>query len=348
VKFGLMQLVSAVPGVTEGEVYRRNLEIVRLADELGFESTWVAEHHFSDYGLVPNTLLFPAAAAAQTNQIRLGAAVVVMPLHNPVRVAEEIAFIDHLSGGRLEIGVGRGYQPKEFEAFGLSMDDSRAIMDDGIALLRKAWSNDGPFDWDGPSTSGKGINITLQPLQKPHPGLWMACVSQPTFEKAGDEGWQIMTSPNFTPINVVKANFELYKKSLQAAGHDPGHFLYPMIQMVYCGADEKSSYDIPQEPCMSYFTKLGNLLPADVKDGGDSYDQFRKTQRKINDLRYDYLFDGSSVLFGSPQQLVDRISMLKEEIGLNYLVGLFNFGTLDHEVAKDSMRRFAEEVMPVV
>jgi hypothetical protein len=121
-----------------------------------------------------------------------------------------------------------------------------------------------------------------------------------------------------------------------------------MIQMVYCGADEKSSYDIPQEPCMSYFTKLGNLLPTDVKEGGDSYDQFRKTQRKINDLRYDYLFDGSSVLFGSPQQLVDRISMLREEIGLNYLVGLFNFGTLDHELAKDSMRRFAEEVMPVV
>jgi natural product biosynthesis luciferase-like monooxygenase protein len=346
-RFGLMQLVSGVGGRTPAEVYGDNLELVVLADELGFDCAWVAEHHFSDYGLVPNTLQYLAAAASRTTRIRLGAAVVVTTLHNPIRVAEEIGFLDQLSGGRIEVGVGRGYQPREFEAFGRSMEDSRAIFDDSIAFLRRAWSADGPFDWDGPSAQGRGIEIVPQPVQRPHPPLWLACVSQGTFEKAGQGGWQIMTSPNFTPVKVVRDNFEVYTKALADAGHTPSAFEFPIMQMVYAGADEQSAYDEPQEPCMGYFQKLSSLLPTEVRaGGGDSYEQFRKTQRKLTDLRYDYLFENSSVLFGSPGRLIDRIRHLQEEIGLTYLVGLFNFGTLDQEKARASMRRFATEVMP--
>ena len=346
-RFGLMQLVSGVGDRSPAEIYRDNLELVVLADELGFDCAWVAEHHFSDYGLVPNTLQYLAAAAVRTERIRLGAAVVVTTLHNPIRVAEEIGFLDQLSGGRIEVGVGRGYQPREFEAFGRDPEDSREIFDDSIAFLRRAWSAGGPFDWDGPSLSGRGIEIVPQPLQQPHPPLWLACVSQSTFEKAGQDGWQIMTSPNFTPVKVVRENFEVYTKALAGAGHDPSGFELPIMQMVYAGADEDSAYDEPQEPCMGYFQKLSSLLPTAITAGdADSYEQFRKTQRKLADLRYDYLFENSSVMFGSSERLIERIRRLQDEIGLTYLVGLFNFGTLNHEKAKESLRRFATEVMP--
>ena len=348
-KFGVMQLVSGGGGRTEREIYRDNLELVQLAEQLGFHSSWVAEHHFTDYGLVANTLQYLASAAMLTERIRLGAAVVVTTLHNPIRVAEEAAFLDVLSGGRVDIGVGRGYQPREFGAFGLDMDDSREIFSESIDFIRRAWTETEPFDWDGMHFSGKEISILPRSIQQPHPPLWLACVSPPTFDMAGEQGWQIMTSPNFTPVKMVAENFERYRKALVGNGYDPSSFNYPVMQQVYVGADEQSAYDEPQSACMGYFEKLSSLLPSEVKEGdgagGASYEQFRKTQRKLNDLRYDYLFE-NGVCFGTPGRVIDRIRHLQAETGVDYLIAWFNFGTLGQDLAKASMRRFAEEVMP--
>ena len=348
-KFGVMQLVSGGYGRTEAECYRDNLEMVQLAEELGFHSAWVAEHHFTDYGLVPNTLQYLAAAAAVTERIRLGAAVVVTPLHNPIRIAEEAAFVDVLSGGRLDLGLGRGYQPKEYAAFGMSMEESRARFDESVAFLKKAFTTKEPFDWDGQFYKGTDICILPSVLQEPHPPLWLAAVSASTFEMAGEQGWQIMTSPNFTPVKIVADNFDAYRASLVTAGFEPASFMYPVMQQVYCGVDADRAYDEPQQACMNFFAKLSHLLPKEITDpnasGGESYEQFRKTQRKIADLRYDYLYE-NAVLFGDPERLIERIRSIHDATGLDYLIGWFNLGSLDHQLAKDSLRRFAEEVMP--
>ena len=168
-KFGVIQLVSGGYGRTEAEAYRNSMETVQLAEELGFDSVWIAEHHFTDYGLVPNTLQFLAAAAAMTERVRLGAAVVVSPLHNPIRIAEEAAFVDVLSGGRLDLGLGRGYQPSEYAAFGMSMEQSRARFSESTDFLRKAFTSTEPFDWEGEFYKGEGICILPQPLQQPTP-----------------------------------------------------------------------------------------------------------------------------------------------------------------------------------
>ena len=348
-RFGVMQLVSGGYGRTEAEVYRNNLELVQLAEELGFHSVWVAEHHFTDYGLVPNTLQYLAAAAALTERIRLGAAVVVTPLHNPIRIAEEAAFVDVLSGGRLDLGLGRGYQPREYAAFGMSMDESRERFNESVEFLRKAFTSTEPFDWDGQFYKGREIAVLPEVVQEPYPPLWLACVSASTFEMAGENGWQIMTSPNFTPVKIVAENFERYKAALVTAGFDPSAFQYPVMQQVYVGADPDRAYDEPQEACMNFFQKLSGLLPKEIKDsqqsGGESYEQFRRTQRKMTDLRYDYLYE-NAVLFGTGERVVERIRHLQEYAGVDYLIGWFNLGSLDHDLAKESMRRFADEVMP--
>ena len=346
-RFGLMQLVPGVTGRSANEIYRRNLEEVRLAEELGFSSVWVAEHHFTDYGMVSSTLQYLSAAAAMTDRIRLGAAVIVAPLHNPVRIAEEVAFLDALSNGRLDVGVGRGYQPREYSAFGLPIEESRERFDETIAFLRKAWTATEPFDWEGRFFSGREIYINPEVVQKPYPPLWMAAVSPPTFDLAGQAGWQIMTSPNFTPVPMVKDNFERYRTALVASGYEPSSFANPMMQQIYVGATDEAAYNEPQAACMSYFSKLSSLLPTEVKEGEnpDNYRQFRKMKQRLDDMRYDYLFE-NSVMFGSPKQVIERIRFLHDELGVNYLIGWFNMAGLETKLIHDSMRRFAEEVIP--
>jgi alkanesulfonate monooxygenase SsuD/methylene tetrahydromethanopterin reductase-like flavin-dependent oxidoreductase (luciferase family) len=165
---------------------------------------------------------------------------------------------------------------------------------------------------------------------------------------AGEGGWQIMTSPNFTPVQMVADNFERYRTALVAHGYDPAAFQFPVMQQVYVGADEDAAYEEPQAACMGYFEKLSSLLPKEVKGdgaGGASYEQFRKTQRKLSDMRYDYLFE-NGVMFGTPERVIDRIRFLQQKAGVDYLIAWFNFGTLGQNLAKASMRRFAEEVMP--
>lgn len=347
-RFGMMQLVSGGYGRTESEVYRNNLELACLADELGFHSVWIAEHHFTDYGLVGNTMQYLTAVATMTERIRLGAAVVVTPLHNPIRIAEEVAFLDVLSGGRVDVGVGRGYQPREFAAFGISMDETRERFNESVEFLRKGWTSEEPFDWDGEFYRGQEIAILPRPVQCPHPPLWLACVSAATFEIAGSQGWQIMTSPNFTPIDIVQENFARYREALVAHGYSPATFEYPVMQQVYVGATDQAAYDEPRTASMDYFHKLSTLLPTAIKDaetGGESYEQLRRTQRKVADLQYDYLYE-NGVLFGSPERVIERVKFLEAEAGVDYLIAWFNFGSLDHDLAKVSLRRFAEEVMP--
>ncbi len=343
-KFGVMQLVSGGYGRSESVVYRDNLELVRYADELGFHSVWVAEHHFTDYGLVGNTMQYLTAAATMTERIRLGSGVIVTPLHNPIRIAEEVAFLDVLSGGRVDVGVGRGYQPREFAAFDIPMDETRERFNESIDFLKTAWASEEPFDWDGRFFQGTEIAILPRPVQCPNPPLWLACVSGATFEMAGEQGWQIITSPNFTPVQVVRDNFARYKASLTAHGYRPSAFEYPMMQQVYVAESEDAAYNEPRDASMEYFHKLSTLLPQEIKgsaSGTDSYEQLRQTQRKVADLRYDYLYE-NGVLFGTAERIIDRIEFLQAETGVDYLIAWFDFASLDHDLAKASMRRFAE------
>jgi natural product biosynthesis luciferase-like monooxygenase protein len=343
-KFGVFQLASGGWGQDQADVYEHNIELARLADELGFHSVWVAEHHFSDYGLVQSPLQYLAALAMVTERIRLGTAVVVTPLHNPVRIAEEAAFVDVISKGRLDLGVGRGYQPSEFAAFGLTLADSRERFDECVAFLEKAWTATEPFDWDGQFFKGTQIWTLPRPVQQPYPPMWVAATSSSTFQHCGTEGWQIITSPNFTPIDIIRKNMNIYAAALAEAGHDTTHTEFPVVQQVYVGPDEDAGYNDPQEACLAYFEKLGSLLPSDVKSSGASYAELRKTKQRIGDVRYDYLYE-TSVTFGDSKRVVDRVRFLQDELGVNYILGWFNFANLDHKLATESMRRFAGEVM---
>jgi alkanesulfonate monooxygenase SsuD/methylene tetrahydromethanopterin reductase-like flavin-dependent oxidoreductase (luciferase family) len=347
-KFGMFCLLPGGHGREPGEIYRNNMALIELAEELGFYSAWVAEHHFSDYGMVNDPLLFLSAVAVRTKRIRLGTGVMVVPLHNPIRLAENAAFVDQLSGGRLDLGIGRGYQPHEFQSFDIAQEEAQERTEEIFEFMKAAWTQE-RVDWNGKHYHAENVTLSPKPFQKPHPPVLWAAVSPSTFERLGAKGLPILTSPNFTPIEMIKNNFAAYRTALTAGGFNVDHFDYPLMQQVYVAADSQRGYDEPQKAAMEYYNLLGHLLPKRSEDGsrggGDSYDFYRKIQRNVENLDYDYLF-ANGVTFGDADSVVERIQRLQDEVGVDYFLGWFNFGSLGHEQAMASLRRFGEEVIP--
>jgi natural product biosynthesis luciferase-like monooxygenase protein len=342
-KFALMAF-NAGNGRDPATVYRENLELARLADELGFHAVWLTEHHFSDYSLLNDPTLFASALAVTTERVRIGTAVMVLPVHNAIRVAENAAIVDQLSGGRFDLGVGRGYQPKEFAGFGVDMADSQAIFDESLEVIRRLWADE-RASFEGQHYRFEDVELVPRPLQSPHPPIWLAAVSPGTFERAGRQGQAILTSPNFTPIDMIRDNFEAYRSALRDSGHDPTAFEYPIMQQIYVGSDERDGHDRPRDYAMTYYRSLGRLLPSDEEMVSSDYDFYKKVGRNVADLRYEYLYN-NGVAFGDAEQVTGRIRTLAEATGMTYYIGWFNFGGIPHADAMRSVERFAEHVMP--
>src|SRR5215831_4943850 len=167
------------------EIYRNLLEEAELAERLGYHGVLLAEHHFTNYCAIPNPLMLAAAIGQRTSRVRIGTAVIVLPLHNPVRVAEDIAQADQLTGGRLEVGLGRGYAPYEFTPLGLRLEESAAAMADGLDALEKPWTGPDAVNVDG-RWPFPAITVTPSPVQRPRPPAWLACGSPQSIGTALD------------------------------------------------------------------------------------------------------------------------------------------------------------------
>ena len=170
-KFGIFSVVDHYPNElarTSGQFYAELLEQVAAADALGFDSFWIAEHHFHEYGAIPRPPVWMAAAAQRTKRIRLGAAVVVLPFDHPLRTAEDYAMVDVISGGRLNLGVGSGYLKHEYEGFGIDPEEKRDRFDEALDVLLKAWSGE-RFSYRGKYQRVDDVQLNVMPVQRPRP-----------------------------------------------------------------------------------------------------------------------------------------------------------------------------------
>jgi alkanesulfonate monooxygenase SsuD/methylene tetrahydromethanopterin reductase-like flavin-dependent oxidoreductase (luciferase family) len=189
-RFGLFSVADHYPTElprSTAELYGELLEQAEAADELGFDSFWLAEHHFHEYGAVPRPPIWMAAAAQRTRRIRLGSGVVVLPFDNPMRVAEDYAMVDVLSGGRLNLGVGSGYLRHELEGFGVSADDKRARFDEALEILLRAWTGE-PVSFTDVHYQVNGVRINVRPLQEPRPPVWVATLRADGGARVGARG----------------------------------------------------------------------------------------------------------------------------------------------------------------
>src|SRR5262245_37507264 len=188
-KFGLFQSVQLPEPGAQAKYYREALEQVRWAEDLGYHSVWFTEHHFSRHGIVPASMAVLAYLAGVTRSIRLATAVAVLPFHNPIQLAEEAATVDVLSDGRLDFGVGRGYQWGEFHKFNIPMDEATRRFEESLEVMTKAWTATEPFDHRGEFWSFNDMTLHPKPIQTPHPPIWVAASHPTSMDRVARHNW---------------------------------------------------------------------------------------------------------------------------------------------------------------
>jgi alkanesulfonate monooxygenase SsuD/methylene tetrahydromethanopterin reductase-like flavin-dependent oxidoreductase (luciferase family) len=342
-KFGIMNLFPSSEGESEQQLMRDTLEEIVLADELGFDSVWLAEHHFSRYGILGNPLTFGVAIAERTSRIKIGTAVLVLPFYDPMRLAEDIATLDLLSDGRLVVGVGRGYQPREFAGFRVRPEDSQRRYQEVLDVMRLALSQEN-FSYEGEFFSYTDMTTYPRPLQEGGPKILQGTTSPDSFARRGRAGEAIITSPSFTPLSRIKRNFDVYKDEARAAGHPVDSFEFPMMQQVWCGQDH-AGLERAAEAALNYYRMVGQVIPGSEEAMEAEREYYEKVKRNIDLLTIEQtLTHGGN--FGSAEQVIDTIGRLREQLGITQYICWFRIPTLERGAAIESMQRFAAEVMP--
>ncbi|PWA12167.1 hypothetical protein DCC39_06960 [Pueribacillus theae] len=344
-EFGVMNLFPYKKGNSEKQIIDEAIEELTYAEELGFDSVWIAEHHFSEYGLIGNPLMLAAHLAAKTKKIRIGTAVTILPFYNPIRLAEDAALVDIMSGGRLDLGVGRGYQPSEFEGFKIDPNESRERFNETVEILTQAWTQ-GEVNFKGKHYHYENVKIHPKPNQQPHVPIHFASVSTKTFEIMAEEGRHILTSPNFTPMDIIKRNFDTYKNVLIKNGYNPTDYKFPLMQQVHVAPTSQDAKITAVQNSKQYYDLLATLLPGSgSKEAVDEYKFYEKVQESTANLTLEEI-EKNGGCFGSTQEVIERIKYLEEEAGVNQFIGWFNFGQMGHKKTMETMELFAKEVIP--
>lgn len=342
-KFGIMNLFPSAGEAEDHQVLHDTLEEIRIADQLGFDSVWLAEHHFSRYGILGNPLQFGAAIAAGTDRIMIGTAVMVVPFHDPIRLAEEGAALDVISKGRFQMGVGRGYQPREFKGFGVDPAESRERYDEAMEIVQRAWTQEG-WSFRGRHFSYEDLTTYPRPYQDGGPPLVHGAVSPSSFRKRGLAGANIITSPSFTPLGRMKDNFDVYRASLVEAGHDPADFELPFMQQIWVGAGTAGLREAA-EAALRYYRSVGKVIPGSEEALASEAAYYAKVRENIELLTLEQtLTHGGN--FGSVGKVVETLGLLNEELGVTHYIGWFRIPSLARSSALRAMETFASEVMP--
>jgi alkanesulfonate monooxygenase SsuD/methylene tetrahydromethanopterin reductase-like flavin-dependent oxidoreductase (luciferase family) len=329
-------------GTSHQAVYQETLEQIDAAEALGFDAVWLAEHHFSPYGVCSAIFSLAAHVAARTSRVRVGTAVVVLPFYNPLLVAEEAATVDLLSGGRLDFGVGRGYQRHEFDGLGVPIEESRGRFVEALEIILGAWTQPSVC-YTGAHYHVPEVSVYPRPIQRPHPPVWVAAsVSPETLDFAAARGFPILTSSTAGP-ELIQRNFGLYAEALARHGRTRDGLDLPVNRCVYVAESARAAERDPEEPMLWVQHVLSQVgTPARNGSYPEAYRDWagRDARRTFDDLRR------NTAIFGTPDECVAAIQRLERDVGLTYLMCNMAFGGLEHGKVLRSMRLFAEEVMP--
>ncbi|MBW1844821.1 MAG: LLM class flavin-dependent oxidoreductase [Deltaproteobacteria bacterium] len=346
-KFGLLHLFESPAGRSEKQMLDEQVRLMETAEDYEFDSVWPAEHHFSEYGVCGSPALNLAAIARTTKRVRLGTGVVVLPFHHPIRVAEDFAMLDQLSGGRVEFGVGRGYQPVEFEGFGVDQTRSREIFDESIEVIRRCWTED-KLNFEGKHYQFKDLDVRPKPLQQPHPPIWMAALSEETFEKAGRLGFNLLLSPVFGgSLQGAADRIKRYRDSLAKHGHDPETRKVGALVMAYAGQTQEIARQEFSKPVMWYFRTFGKYVAPKVGQPAiEGYEWYTDMRDAVNVVQWDQLLEHGAVICGETDYVTDRIAELKELTGIDHFLGWTRLGGISDELMLGHMERMRDHVMP--
>jgi alkanesulfonate monooxygenase SsuD/methylene tetrahydromethanopterin reductase-like flavin-dependent oxidoreductase (luciferase family) len=336
-QFGLFGSAAARRGSPEfdsSEGFRDFIEYNVEAEALGFHSTFVVEHHFTGYGQVSATLNLLTWLGARTHTLRLGTAVLVLPWHNPVLLAEQAATLDLLSGGRLDFGVGKGYRYNEFAGFCVPMEEADARFDECLEVILKAWTADEPFSHRGPYWAYEQIVVEPPTAQRPHPPIWMGAGGERSIRQVAQKGYNVLLGQYAAPEDVGRA-IEVFKETVESSGRrfDP---MQVGVTRAFFVADNKAEKEAALERRLQNRVRQLRLAtrPDGTVHGGP--DRATGDPQKVN-VR--------SALYGSPDEIAQRLEVLRD-LGVGYVL-LNGGGSGGGERGRQSLRQFARDIMPL-
>lgn len=335
-RFGLFGSASAKRGSGEfdsTEGFNDFIEYNVEAEGLGFHSTFCVEHHFTGYGQVSATLNLLTWLGARTKTLRLGTAVMVLPWHNPVLLAEQAATLDLLTGGRLDFGIGTGYRYNEFVGFDLPMEAAREKFEEAIEVILKAWTSNEPFSHHGKFWTFKNIVVEPPPFRRPHPAVWMGAGSERSIQDVARRGFNLLLGQYAAPADVAH-NIAIFRKAVEAKGEQWDPMRVGVTRAFFVTEDAREREAALERRLAN---RLRQLKLATTPDGRVLGGPDRADGDPVQ-------INLSSAIYGTPDEIARKLEALREA-GAGYLL-LNGGGSGGGQRGRESLRRFAREVMP--
>jgi alkanesulfonate monooxygenase SsuD/methylene tetrahydromethanopterin reductase-like flavin-dependent oxidoreductase (luciferase family) len=324
--FGSAQAGTSNLGAGVGQGFHDYIEYNVEAEGLGYHSTFLVEHHFTGWSQVSATLNLLTWLAARTNTLRVGTAVLVLPWHNPVLLAEQAATLDLLSGGRLDFGIGKGYRHNEFAGFRIPIDEAEARFEEGLAVIMRAWASGERFSYHGRFWSFDDIVVEPPTFQKPHPPIWMAAGSEGTIRKVAARGHNLLLD-QFAAAEVIGQRIAMFRSEVEKRGRTFNPMEVAVARDVYVARDRAD-----KEEALSHHNTMKQrtieVSRAPDRAGGSHV------------LSYAHSTDSdASTFYGTPDEIFEKLRAL-ETAGVEYVLINSTGGS------RESLRRFAREIMP--
>jgi len=342
VKFGHFCLPTYYPDVypSVGAHMRHLIDFMALSEQLGFDAVWCNEHHFHAYGgHIPAPPVFLAALAQRTKRVRLGTSIIVMPLHNPIEIAEQMAMVDLMSGGRLELGVGRGFVVHDHETFGVPVGEGQMRTTEGLEVILKAWTGE-PFSHHGAHFNFENLTVWPRPEQSPPP-VWMACSNNPdSFAWTARQGYRVLTVAYIKPLPKLAGMTAIYRDEWQASGRSLADCEICTHYQVYV----HENGDVARSRFKQALERYSGLLRASIEQASDVHAALRESSAE--DVDINTVIDEGRVCAGTPDECLAILQRAQDELGVTVVDCNFLFGGLTYEEADRSIRLFASEVLP--
>ena len=341
-EFGLFFQLPQADGQNVAQRYRDTIAQIVHGDRIGWDAAWLAEMHFvREFSVLPSPMVTMAAAAAQTERIRLGTGVVLLPLVDPIRAAEDAATLDIISGGRLEYGIGRGSIAEHFAGFNVPISDRAGRFSEAIAVIQQAWS-DGSVNFVGDHFSYRNVQVVPKPIQRPGPPLRMAANSDESFVRACDEQWRVFASPITAFDEDLDRRFTMYHDARPGSPPADAGLLLP----VHVHENSETAKAEAEASLMSYMKVVSDTGTRGWLRRGGSLDDLPPLLARNRNASYDETLELMCAI-GNPDEVTAKLSALAERFGVGHFLTWCNAGgIIAHEQVTRSMSLFMQECAP--
>ena len=345
-EFGIFHEFPSIAGQPDAAAFDQAFELVDGAERWGLDAMWLAELHFNpERSVLSSPLILAAAIAARTKTMKIGTAVQVLPLCHPLRLAEEIATIDHLANGRLIFGVGRSGFAHTYKTYGVDYGESRERFSETLAIVKRAFTEE-RFSLKGKYFAYDNVRLSPRPVQKPWPEIRVAAASPDTYEEMGTMGHAIFIAARTGNLSELKPMVQVYQAAWKAAGH-PGKGGVFLRVPVYVAPTAQQALSEPEESVMHFYRYLGQRIEESATlSGARAIENRAERGSRLQSISYDEVLR-SKIIVGTPAQVVDRLGELRETLGLSGILAEMNCGSqIPHEQVMTSLQLLCEEVIP--